>query len=141
MSSCKIKIRYPLWLLVGYSSVTRWFLVIIKQLQALILKKSSVLHKMMLICHASSAQFMEWHNLAITTVKPVIGALNVFFKFATKLTINFICSSSSKFVTLLTEMIQTNWIPWRIYENSEMVHFAETNQAPFTTQCCSILEE
>ena len=40
MPSSKIKIKYLLWLLLGYSLVTRWLLVIIKYSQALVQKKT-----------------------------------------------------------------------------------------------------
>ena len=72
MSSVKLKMKYPLCLLVDYSPVFLWLLIIIKHLQALILNKSSALHKMMLIGDARSARFMGVHNLGITTLKPVI---------------------------------------------------------------------
>ena len=58
MSSVKLKMKYPLCLLVDYSPVFLWLLIIIKHLQALILNKSSALQKMMLIGDAHSAQFM-----------------------------------------------------------------------------------
>ena len=38
-------------------------------------------------------------------------------------------------------MFETKSIPGKIYENSEMVHFAETNQALPPTQYCSIFTE
>ena len=75
--SFKVKIKSPLWLLVGYSLVTRCILVTIKHSQALVLNKSSVLHRMKLLGNTHSLQIMEWQNLGITTVKHAICAPNV----------------------------------------------------------------
>ena len=58
--------------------VTRWLLVTTKHSQSLVLNKSSVLHRMTLIDHAHSFQFMEKHNLGITTLKHALCPPNVF---------------------------------------------------------------
>ena len=55
----KVKIKSFLWLLVGYSLLTRCLLATIKQSQALVLNKSSMLHRKKFIGHAHSSQFME----------------------------------------------------------------------------------
>ena len=60
-------------------------------MQALILNKSSALHKTMLIGDARSARFMGGHNLGITTLKPVIWVPNIFLKSPeNQITANFI---------------------------------------------------
>ena len=68
MSSFTVKSISFLWLLLGYSLVTRWLFVTIKHIQSLVLNKSSVFFRMTLIHHAHSSKFMEWHNLGITTL-------------------------------------------------------------------------
>ena len=67
MPSSKVKLKSPLSLLDGYSLITHCLLVTNKHSQALVLKKSSVLHRMSLIDDAHSSQLMEWHNLGVTT--------------------------------------------------------------------------
>ena len=77
--SFKVKIKCPLWLLIGYSLVTRWLLVTIKHSQALLLNKSSVLHRMKLSIRTFFSQFRKAHNLGIRTVKNAICVSNIFF--------------------------------------------------------------
>ena len=58
--------------------VTRCLLVTNKYSQALVLQKSSVLHRMTLIGRAHYSQLMEWQNLGIATLKHGICVPNVF---------------------------------------------------------------
>ena len=61
----------------------------------------SVLHRMMLIGHTHSSQFMIWQNLGITTLKYAACAPNVFKKLAeNQITTDFIHLISSNFVTI-----------------------------------------
>ena len=65
MSNFKLKIKSPLWILVAYLLVIRYN----QTFASISIKKSSMLHKIMLIGHCHSTQFMEKHNLGIKTVE------------------------------------------------------------------------
>ena len=61
----------------------------------------SVLHRMTLISHVHSSQFMEWQNLSITTPKYAKCAPNVFKKLPENwITLDFIYLTSSNFVAI-----------------------------------------
>ena len=101
MSSFKLKIKSPLRIFVGYSLVTYWLFVIIKHFQAVVLNKSSVLHKRILIGHSHLSQFMEKHNLGVKTLYPDLSAQNTFLKLPeNQITTNLIFLTSSNFVTI-----------------------------------------
>ena len=85
-----------------------------KEHSAFIVSYYSVLHRMTLIGHTHSSQFMEWHNLGITTLKHAIGAPNVFFKLEeNQITTNLIYLTSSNFVTISHINYWDQRIPWK----------------------------
>ena len=92
------------------SMATRWLLVTIKHSQALVIERARLLNRVTLISHAHSFQFMEWHNLGITTLKDSICFPNLFQKLQqNQITTNFIYVTSYNFVikylqtTLITD--------------------------------------
>lgn len=76
MSNFKLKIKSPLWILVAYLLVICYN----QTFASISIKKSSMLHKIMLIGHCHSTQFMEKHNLGIKTLERNTSAANVFLK-------------------------------------------------------------
>ena len=74
MTSFKLKITSPLWILVGNSLVTRYN----QTFRSTSTKKCSDLHRIVLLGHPGPCQSMEWLNLGITTLKHTIYASNVF---------------------------------------------------------------